>query len=100
MKIYIAGKISDDPNYKQKFQAKAEQLRSIGYKVLSPAVLPLGFEHDEYLRICYAMIDVCDGVYLLEDWRESKGARLEREYAVKNNKMLVYEPEISASVMR
>ena len=35
-----------------------------------------------------------------ESNRDRARARLEREHAIKNNKMLVYEPEISASAMR
>ena len=35
-KIYIAGKITGDPNYKAKFEAAAEEYKKKGYIVLNP----------------------------------------------------------------
>ena len=59
------------------------------------AELPGGFEHEEYLHICYAMIDVCDMVYLRPDWEGSVGARKERKYARKRHKPVrILEEEI------
>lgn len=80
MKIYIAGKITGDPDYRGKFKQGEEALKAAGYVVLNPARLPEGMEPEDYMRICFAMIDVADAVALLPDWSESKGARLEFNY--------------------
>lgn len=80
MKAYIAGKISGDPQYREKFQAAKETLERNGLIVLNPALLPEGMEPKDYMKICFAMIDVADYVFLLPDWCESKGANLEYEY--------------------
>lgn len=89
LRVYIAGKITGDKNYRDKF-AKAEQvLTAMGHCVLNPAHLPEGMEQGDYMRICLAMIDCADGVVLLPDWRESDGARLERAYAEKIGKEVV-----------
>ena len=88
MKIYIAGKITGDPDFKEKFQAVEEKLKALGHTVMNPAVLPLGFEHHEYMNVCLAMIDVCDCVYMLPDWRDSKGACIERDYAIAKRKLI------------
>lgn len=81
MKVYIAGKISGDPNYRKKFQAVETDLKSMGHAVMNPAVLPDGFEYEDYISICVAMINACDMVYLLDDWEYSRGAKFEKHYA-------------------
>lgn len=91
MKIYIAGKITGLENYKEIFDNKEKELTAAGHRVLNPSVFPKGFEQEEYLEICYSMIDVCDGVYFLDNWTDSNGAKLEHEYAIKNDKWIRYQ---------
>ena len=81
MKIYIAGKITGDPNYRQKFKDVADDLERGGHAVMNPAVLPDGFGYADYIAICVAMINACDMVYLLDDWVDSSGAKFEKHYA-------------------
>jgi hypothetical protein len=53
MKIYIAGKITDNSNFKEEFAKAESTLKSEGHTVMNPAILPAGFEH---MNICkYAM---------------------------------------------
>lgn len=80
-KIYLAGKITGDQNYKCKFGSAAGELRRLGYSVMNPAMLPDGFEYDEYMHVCKAMIEVCDTVVLLPDWTDSDGAKFEYGHA-------------------
>ncbi|MBF7097595.1 DUF4406 domain-containing protein [Alkalibacter sp. M17DMB] len=89
-KIYIAGKITGDSNYRKKFNAKAKELEDLGYVVLNPAILPDGFDYEEYMHICLAMLDVCDTVYFLEDFSKSPGALREQIKAVQEDKTRVY----------
>lgn len=86
MKVYIAGKITGDPNYREKFAAFAEIEQKRGNVVLNPAVLPLGLTQAEYMRICFAMIDCADEVSFIPDYKESTGARLEWDYCKKIEK--------------
>ena len=62
---------------------------------MSPAVLASNdvFEHSDYMHVCLAMIDVCDAVYMQKDWRNSKGARMELQYARKCKNKIFYEDE-------
>lgn len=97
MKIYIAGKItgeSESSVQNKFFSAKADLIKK-GHKVMSPAVLSgnQDFEHEDYMHICFAMIDVCDAVYMLKDWQTSKGARMELQYAADHRKEIFYEDE-------
>lgn len=80
MKVYIAGKITGDPGYRKKFLKAEMQLYQRGYIVLNPAELPEGMAPADYMRICFAMIDVADAVVFLTDAAESAGARLEMAY--------------------
>ena len=77
MKIYLAGKISGDPGYREKFLRYEEQLQGEGHIVLNPASLPEGMKNEEYARICGAMMSVSDCVAFIPDWEESHGAQVE-----------------------
>lgn len=82
MKVYIAGKITGDPLYKEKFEEACKKI-SEGKDciVLNPAALPAGMSNADYMRICFAMIDSCDFVVTLPDSNESAGAKVELAYA-------------------
>lgn len=80
MKVYIAGKITGDPGYRDKFAAAEIQLGWQGNTVLNPAELPEDMAPADYMRICFAMIDVADAVVFLSDAKESAGAKLEMAY--------------------
>ena len=81
VKIYIAGKITGDPDYREKFAAAAERLAGAGRAILSPALLPDGMQPEDYMRICMAMVDTADVVCFLPDWTSSEGAKIEMSYA-------------------
>ena len=97
MKVYIAGKITglEKAEVFKKFSESKCQLKKQGCIVMSPAVLASndGFEHSDYMHVCFAMIDVCDAVYMQRDWRDSKGARMELQYAMNCKKKILYEDD-------
>lgn len=81
MKIYIAGRITGNPNYKAQFKATKTMLQETGHTVLNPAELPEGMKPADYMRICFAMLEIADIVFMQYGWHESKGANLEYDYA-------------------
>lgn len=85
--IYLSGPITEDPDYKKKFN-DAEFLLSgrLGHKVLNPAVLPQGLTEAQYMRIDLAMLDSADVVVFLPGWENSRGACIEWSYCVKIDK--------------
>lgn len=97
MKIYIAGKITglDREAMIAKFAVAAAKLTEQGHETFVPCVLPdyPDVPHEDYLHICYAMIDICNAVYMLKDWQQSKGARMELQYAADYQKEILYEDE-------
>lgn len=80
MKVYIAGKTTGDPEYRRKFACAARQVEEFGHIALNPAELPEGMTPEEYMRICFAMLDVADELWYLADAAKSAGARLEMQY--------------------
>jgi len=91
MKIYIAGKIAGDPEYKRKFDNAAILLESEGEIVLNPAELPEGMAPADYMRSCMAMLESADAIYMLRDWKYSRGATMEHSYAEYIGKRIFYE---------
>jgi len=90
MKIYIAGKITDNPDYMEQFAIAELFLIKKGHFVMNPTILPPGFEHHEYMKVCFSMIGVCEAVYLLDNWQDSKGAMMEYEYAKSKGKKIIF----------
>ena len=88
-KVYICGQITGDPDYILTFFKAESELRRRGMAVMNPARLGEGFEHDEYMRICFPMIDVCDSVCLLPNYKKSRaGAPTELGYAMVKGKKI------------
>lgn len=91
MKVYIAGKISGDPEYRAKFALASYKIRKGGDIPLDPSVLPDGMEPQDYMQICLAMLYAADAVYFLRDYIESRGAAIEHRLAKYNGKKIYYE---------
>lgn len=92
MKVYIAGKISGDAEYRAKFRKAAAQFDLSGMAILNPATLPGNMDPGDYMALCLPMLLLADLVVFLPDWRDSRGARIEHalaEYAGK----AIYEME-------
>jgi hypothetical protein len=80
MKVYIAGAITRNPNYKKQFSEAEESLKNAGHAVINP-VKNIGFEYKEYIDMGLCELMHCDAIYLLTGWESSPGARLEHYYA-------------------
>lgn len=85
-KIYIAGKITGDPDYKAKFAMAEKFYKERGYTVLNPSLLPEGMLPADYMRICLSMIDTADIVAFLPGYETSHGAQLELQYCLYTDK--------------
>ena len=107
MIVYIAGKISGNPEYKAQFEDTKlrvkDAIRLVGGLegvhevkpepvVLNPADLPEGMTEADYMRICFAMIDCADLVIFQPEWPESVGAGLEYTYCKYTGKPYITLP--------
>ncbi len=89
LKFYIAGKISglDYEEAWNNFKAAEIALETLGHGSVNPmrenGLDGDGNEHPwaEYMRRDIPHLLRCDGIYLLSNWKDSKGARLERHIA-------------------
>lgn len=90
MKVYLAGKITGDPNYKAKFRKYAAQYERVA-TVLNPADNPEGMSNADYANLSIAMINAADYVVFLPDWVESRGAMIEHDYCLYIGKRITYE---------
>lgn len=88
--VYIAGPITDVPDYKRNFNKAANDLLVAGYTPLNPAALPQGMTKEQYMRICLAMLDCADAVLFLPGWMNSAGAGIEMDYSNYTRKPVVY----------
>lgn len=93
MKIYIAGKISGDPDYKEKFRKAARRLEKMFGPVLNPALRPEGLSAEDYMQLSFAELAIADAAAFLPDWKDSAGARLEHEYCQYVGKPILYLEE-------
>ena len=93
MKIYISGAISNNPNYNEDFERAEKQLKYDGYEVINPTMveLPPSCTHADYMKVDFALLDLADGIYLLNNYEQSKGACMEYGYALAKDMIIMYE---------
>ncbi len=93
--VYLSGRISDNPNYKSDFASAEHFLNQMRYIVVNPARLdeisnkPLTYQ--EYMKICYRLIDISDMIFMVSGWQNSKGANAELTYAKSLGKKVMYQ---------
>lgn len=97
MKIYISGAITNNPNYKEDFERAKDFLQKEYPKaeIINPALvnsfLPKSTTHEEYMRMSFCMLDMCDSVYFINGWEDSKGANQEYGYAIAKGKLRIFK---------
>lgn len=99
MRVYIAGRIADEPAYRTKFAQACSEVLLMGHDPVSPCEIHDGCKHTEWEQwmVCdlHAMLD-CDGVYALRDWLWSKGATVEVQLAMRLGKTIIYQTQRNA----
>ena len=94
-KIYISGQITGLPfdEVKAKFEKAESELRAQGYEVVSPLKtgIPYNAPWEVHISVDVILLISCDAVYLLSDWKCSKGATLEKTIAELTGKEIIYQ---------
>lgn len=87
--LYVAGPMTGLPDFNYPaFNTAAHTLRAAGYDVLNPTqgrATPTededGMTWADYMRLALVLVTQSDGIALLPDWQNSRGARLEVDVA-------------------
>jgi len=94
MKIYIAGKISEDnfKKVKEKFKTAEYTLKKLGYEPVNPLNFTYPtIEWSIAMKIVLPKMLECNAIYFLQDWRDSEGARIEHYLAEKLKMKILYQ---------
>jgi hypothetical protein len=92
--VYLSGKITDNADYKKDFKCAEHFLSQMGYIVINPAELEEvaeGLTYEQYMQICYRLIDISDIIFMVSGWQNSKGANAELTYAKSLGKKTMYQ---------
>ncbi|MGI6078045.1 MAG: DUF4406 domain-containing protein [Bacteroidales bacterium] len=87
MKVYIAGKVTGiERQVVENNFARAEKfLKTKGYEVVNPLkIVDPDLSWQDAMDVCLAELETCDAIYMLGDWQDSLGAKMEAELAEKN----------------
>lgn len=97
MKVYISGAIPGTNDYMERFKKAQLELESQGCSVINPAavnsMLPLDTTYEEYMKTSLCMLDMCEGIYMLNGWEKSCEANREYCYALAKDKIIMRESE-------
>ena len=95
MKIYISGAISNTDDFMERFAKAEKELTEQGYSVVNPAnvnaQLPEDTSYDEYMKMCFCMLGMCDSIYMIKGWEKSCGANREYGYALAKDMIIMHE---------
>ena len=95
MKIYISGSITGTDDFMERFSIAQKKLERDCHDVVNPALvnsnLPKSTTYSEYMDMSFCMLKMCDAIYLLDEWKSSRGANLEIIFAMLNDKKILYE---------
>ena len=92
-RIYISGQITGLPRNEwfAKFEKAEQHFLAAGYSVVNPAKNMMKLTYDEYMAIDLMLLENCDAIYMLDNWKKSKGACQELEKARQLALEILYE---------
>ncbi len=99
MKWYISGKITglQANNVIEKFAKAEQQVKAFGHEPVSPLNNGLDMEDDwnKHITADIALLLECDAIYLLKDWQDSKGSRIEENVARECGLEIINQPDFA-----
>lgn len=95
MRIYISGAITGTEDFRERFLEAEKELIAAGYDTVNPArlndIMPKNATYDEYMKMSFELLGMCDAIYMLKGWEESKGANREYGFAVAKDMRIMLE---------
>jgi nucleoside 2-deoxyribosyltransferase len=84
-KIYIAGKVTgeDRAECTAKFANAQKAIEELGFEAINPIEVVGNWDTNwnVAMRLCIAKLTECDGIVMLQDWKNSSGALIEAKLA-------------------
>ena len=82
MKVYIAGPMTGLPDYNRAaFYLAADNLKKQGHIPKHTAWMVDGLDRADYMRNSIELMLTCDAIFLLNGWKDSLGAKVEKSIA-------------------
>jgi hypothetical protein len=84
MRIYISGKITGiEDDARVNFEIAENIIRAMGHEPVNPFKLrhKKDATWEDYMRKDIRELTKCDAIWMLPDWKESKGAKIEMQLA-------------------
>lgn len=94
-RVYICGKISGlhVDEVRQKFEQAEKLIIEQGHIPVNPT--KNGLSHnaswEQHMALDITLLMGCDAIYLLPDWEDSRGARIEKNIAKLTGKEMIFE---------
>lgn len=97
MKIYISGKISDLPmeEVRAKFAQAEQQIEAFGHTPVNPLNngQPEDASWEKQMTASLGLLLESDAIYMLHDWKDSRGARIECAVAAELGIEIIHQPQ-------
>lgn len=93
-RVYISGKITGiEADARVLFLAAELRLLGLGFEVVNPMGLPHGHDGswESFMREDLKAMCDCGVIYMLRNWRESRGAIIEHSIALLLGMVVLYE---------
>ena len=94
-KVYISGPITGTDDYMERFAKAEKELTEKCYSVVNPAKvnaqLPEDTGYEEYMKMSFCMLEMCDSICMLKGWEKSCGANREYGYALAKDMIIIFE---------
>lgn len=98
MKVYISGQISglDLAEARTRFADAEELLQGLGFDTVNPwdNGLPVDAPWIKHMCRDLEMLNECSCIYMMDGWRDSKGACIEYDFAIRTGKSVLFASSV------
>lgn len=95
MRVYISGVITGTDDFMERFKEAEDRLTDEGMSVINPAhansYMPKDTTYEEYMKVAFCLLEMCDAIYMPRGWKESRGANREYGYALARGMIMMHE---------